>query len=116
MNINVAELSNIPKFSKLDEIVTLLRLLQLFFDDILVDMIVGYTKLYSHREKADASFEITNEKIRLCLSMLLLSECHKLSDCKMYCETTPNTFAYFSSIFERVLRSPHPCYNKQLGK
>ena len=72
MNINVAELSNIPKFSKLDEIVTLLRLLQLFFDDILVDMIVGYTKLYSHREKADVSFEITNEKIRLCLSMLLV--------------------------------------------
>ena len=45
-------------------------------------MIVGYTKLYIHREKADISFEITNEKIRLFLSMLLLSECHKLPDRK----------------------------------
>ena len=50
-NINVAELANIPKFSKLDDIVTPLRLLELFFDDVLVDMIFGNTKLYSHREK-----------------------------------------------------------------
>ena len=33
-----------PKFSKLDDIVTPLRLLELFFDDVLVYMIVGYTK------------------------------------------------------------------------
>ena len=44
---------------------TPLRLLELFFDDVLVDMIFGYTKLYSDREKADISFEITNEKIHL---------------------------------------------------
>ena len=30
-------------------------------------MIVGYTKLYSHREKADISFKITNKKNRLFL-------------------------------------------------
>ena len=42
---------------------TPLRLLELFFDDVLLDMIVGYTKLYSHRERAGISFEITNEKI-----------------------------------------------------
>ena len=59
---------------------TPLRLLKLLFDDVLVDMIVGYTKLYSHREKADIGFEITKEKIRFILSMLLLSECHKLPD------------------------------------
>ena len=71
-DINVVERANIPKFSKPDDIVTPLRLLELFFDDVLVDMIVGYTKLYNHREKADISFEITNEKIHLFLSMLLL--------------------------------------------
>ena len=63
-------------------------LLKLFFEDILVDMIFGYAKLYSHREKADISFEITNEKIRLLPSMLLLSECHKLPDrktCGYFC-------------------------------
>ena len=59
-DINVVERVNIPKFSKLDDFVTLLRLLELFFDGVSVDMIVGYTKLYSHREKAEISFEITN--------------------------------------------------------
>ena len=44
---------------------TPLRLLELFFDDVLDDMIFGCTKLYSHRKKAGISFEITNEKIRL---------------------------------------------------
>ena len=76
----------------LDDIVTLLRLLKLFFDDVLVDMIFGYTKLYSHREKADISFEITNEKIHLFSSILLLSGCYKLPDRKMYWEATPDTF------------------------
>ena len=55
-------------------------------------MIVGYTKLCSHKEKADISFENTNEKIRLFLSMLLLSGCHELPDCKLYWEKTPETF------------------------
>ena len=48
-----------PRFSKKDDIVTLLRLLKLFFHDKTVGMIVGYTKLYSHKEKADISFKVT---------------------------------------------------------
>ena len=51
-DINVVEWANIPKFSTLDNIVTPLWLLDLFFDDVLVDMISGYTKLYSHRKQA----------------------------------------------------------------
>ena len=78
--------------SKVDDKVTPLRLLDLFFNNVLVDMIVGYTKLYSHREKADISYENTNENIHLLLSMLLLSGCHKLLDCKMYWETILDTF------------------------
>ena len=54
-------------------------------------MIFGYTKLYSLKEKAEISFEITNKKIRLFSSMLLLSGCHKVPDCKMYWEATPDT-------------------------
>ena len=81
-----------PKFSKLDDIVTPPRLLELLFDDVLVDMIFGFTKLYSHREKAGISFEITNEKVRLFLRMLLLSGSHKLPDRKMYWEAAPDTF------------------------
>ena len=61
-----------------------LRLPELFFDDVLVGMTVGYTTLYSHRERADISFEITNEKIRLFVSMPLLSGCHKTPGRKMY--------------------------------
>ena len=93
LDINVVEWGNIPKFSKLDDMVTPLILLKLFFDDVIIDMIVGYTKLYSHREKADISFEITNEKNHLFLSMLLLSGCHKSPGQKMYWEVNPDTFA-----------------------
>ena len=71
---------------------TLLRLLKLFFVDVLVDMIFGYTNLFSHRKKADISFEISNENIRLFSSTLLLSGCHKLPGRKMYWEATPDTF------------------------
>ena len=91
-DIDVVERANTQKFSKLDNITSPLRLLELFFGDVLVNMIFGYTKLYSHREKAEISFEITNEKICLFLSMLLLSGYHKLPGRKMYCVTTPDIF------------------------
>ena len=54
-DIDVVEWINIPKCNKLDDIVTWLRLLELLFDDVLTDMTVGYTTLYSHREKPDIS-------------------------------------------------------------
>ena len=63
--------------------VTPLKLLELFFDDVLVDMIVDYTKLYNHREKIDIRFEITKEQIHLFFSILLLSGCHQLPDHQM---------------------------------
>ena len=68
-DINVVKGANISKFSKLNDIVTpIIILWSCVFNDVLVDTIVGYTKLYSHREKADISSEITDEKIRLFLS------------------------------------------------
>ena len=81
-DINVVEWANTPRFSKLADILTPLRFLKLFFDDALVDMTVGYTKLYSHRKKTYISFEITNEKTCLFVSMLLLNGCNKLPDRK----------------------------------
>ena len=84
--------SNIPRFSTLDDTVTPLRLVEVFFNDALIDMIFGFTTLYSHSEKTGISFEITNEKIHSFLNMLLLSGCHKLPDRKMYWETTLYTF------------------------
>ena len=104
-DINVVEWANIPKFSKIDDIVTPLRLFELFFNDVLVCMIFGFTKLYSHREKAGISFEITNEKVRLFLSMLLLSECHKLPDRKMYWRRPPiliQCLVIRSSVYLRI--------------
>ena len=44
LDINVVEWAKNPNFSKLDDIVTPLRLLELFFDDGSVDIIFGYTK------------------------------------------------------------------------
>ena len=77
-DIIVLEQENIPKFSNLDDIVTPVKLLELFFNDVLVEMIVGYTKLYSHREKAGISFQITNKK-KFLLLMFMLIGCHKPS-------------------------------------
>ena len=45
---NVVEQANIPKLSELDDIGAPLRLFQLFFDDALVDTIVGYSKFNGH--------------------------------------------------------------------
>ena len=63
-DINVVQWANILKFSRLDDIVTPVRLLELFFDDVLVDMIVGYTKLYSHGAVAE-------RKLTLVLKLLM---------------------------------------------
>ena len=51
--------ANITKFrdSTFHDIETPLRLFESIFVDVLVDMIIGYTKLYGHREKVDTSFE-----------------------------------------------------------
>ena len=70
----------------INDIVTPLRLLELLFYDVLVDMIFGYTKLYGHTEKTNISFEITKEQLRLFLNMLLHSGCHKLPERKIYWE------------------------------
>ena len=64
-----AEQANIPELSKLDDIGTLLRHFELFFDDALADMIVAHSNLCGHGEKADTNFETTNETFRSFLSM-----------------------------------------------
>ena len=57
----------------------------------------------------------------LMLSMILLSECHKLPDSKMYWEKTPDTFVQERShsmsrnTFECILRNLL-CDNEQLDK
>ena len=45
-DINVAEWASTPKLSTLENIVTPLRLLDLFFNDVLAYMIFGYIKFY----------------------------------------------------------------------
>ena len=40
-DINDVERANMQKFSKLDDIVILLRLLELFFNDVLNDLIIA---------------------------------------------------------------------------
>ena len=48
-DINIVEWENIPKFSKLDDIATLLRLLKLCFDDENMLLFSGYHKLKHHK-------------------------------------------------------------------
>ena len=85
MDISFCLLTHL-EVNNINDIVTPLRLLELFFEDVLDDMIFRYTKLYGHTEKVDISVEITNEKIRYFLSMPLLSGCRKSPERKMYWE------------------------------
>ena len=100
-------------FNKLDNIVTPHRLFKLFFDDVLVGMTVGYTKLYSHREKADISFETTNKKLWLFLTMLVLSGYHRF-------QATPDPDTRSDSMHrntsEHILRNLYHCDNEELDK
>ena len=50
-DINVAEWAKIPKFSKLDDIGTPLRLLELSFDDVLVYDNLLHQVVQSYRER-----------------------------------------------------------------
>ena len=59
-DINVLGRANLQKFSKLGDIVTPLRLLELLFEDVLVDMIAGY-----------ASFTVIERKQTLVLKLLM---------------------------------------------
>ena len=71
--INVVEQTNIPKFSKLDNIGIPFRLFESFFVDALVDVILGYTRLYGHREKADTRLQCSG-----CTNTFL-SSCSKFA-------------------------------------
>ena len=91
---NLVEWANIPKFSALDDLVTPLRIFELFFVISVTYQLIRFLATSSCTvEKAGINFEITNEKIRLFLSVLLLTAYHKLLDHKMYWEATPDTFA-----------------------
>ena len=85
-NVNVVEQANSPQFNEPDNVGAPLRLFESSFVDVLVDMIVGNTKLYSHSKKTDISLEISNETCRLFSGMLLLSGCLMLPDRKMFWE------------------------------
>ena len=50
-DINVLECAKTSKFSKLDYIVSPLRLHELFFDNLVVDMMFGCINLYSRESK-----------------------------------------------------------------
>ena len=119
-DINVAEWANIPKFSALDDLVTPLRLLELFFVTFQLMRFLATSNCTV--EKAGINFEITNDKICLFLSMLLLNGYHNLPDHKMYWEVTLDTFVQERSnsmprnTFECILQNLHLCDNKQLDK
>ena len=73
-------------------------------------------------ERAGIMFEITNEKIRLFLNMLLPAGYRKLLDHKSYREATPNTFVSARSdsmprnTFQCILQNVHLFDNEQLEK
>ena len=66
----VAEQTNIPQFSKLDDIGTPLRLFESFFVDMLVDMILATPSCAVIERKQTLVLKISNELFRLFLDML----------------------------------------------
>ena len=119
-DINFAEWANIPKFSALDDLVTPLRLLELFF--VTFQLIWFLATSSCTIENESINFEITNDKICLFLSMLLVTAYHKLPDHKMYQEVTSDTFVQARSdsmprnTFECILQNLHLCDNEQLDR
>ena len=83
-DINVVEWANIPKLSALDDLVTTLRLLELFF--VTYSLIRFLPSSSRTVEKASINFKITIEENCLFSSMLLLTGYHKLPYHKMYWE------------------------------
>ena len=83
-DINVLEQTNIPQFSRLDDIGTPLRLFESFFVNMLVHMIVRYTKFMVIERKQILVLKTSHETFRLFFGMLFLSGSHKLPDRKIY--------------------------------
>ena len=69
-DVIVAEQTNIPQFSKLDDIGTPLRLFESFFIDMLVDMILATPSCAVIERKQTLVLKISNELFRLFLDML----------------------------------------------
>ena len=102
-DIDVEERANIPNFSALDDLVTPLRLLKLFF--VTFQLIWFLATSSCTVEKVGINFEITNDKTWLTLSMSLLTGYHKLPDHKMYWEMTPIVLCQQGLIQCLVIRS-----------
>ena len=102
-DIDVAEWANIPKFSAVDDLLIPDRLLDLFF---VTFQLIWFLAISSCTvEKAGINFEITNNKIWLFLSMLLLTGYLKFPDDRMYWEVTPILFCKQGLVQCFVIRS-----------
>ena len=66
------------------ELGTSLSFFKICFDDAIVTQIVGIIKPYGQREKGDRKFDLSNQKFRLFLDILLLSGYHKLPHHRIY--------------------------------
>ena len=86
--------ANIPQFSRLDNIGTCLRLFESFFVNMLVDVIVGYTKLYGNREKAVTSWGWSSIDMLACHSSCLLGAA--------YCSLNPGCLLHVSCCIRLV--------------
>ena len=70
-DINVEKWANIPKFSKLEDIATSVRLLELFFDDVLVDMVLVLATPSCTAIKRKQTLDLTLLTKKYCLPYFL---------------------------------------------
>ena len=77
---------NPPSLATFDGPVTPTGIINLFFDDDVINMIVNMTNLYARRDKGDTTFKTSASEIRLFLAILLLSGYNVLPR-RMYWQT-----------------------------
>ena len=115
--VNIVYWANIPKFCALGNLVTPL---ELFF--VKYQLIWFLATSSCTVEKSGIDLEITNEKVRLVLNMLLITGYHKLPNYKMYWEATPDNFVEARSdsmprnTFECIFQNLHLRDDEQLDK
>nr|CAD7595708.1 unnamed protein product [Timema genevievae] len=108
----------LPQF--MGEDMSPVQIFELFFDDVVVKMLVDFTNIYA-RQAGDMTFELTLDEMRIFLAILLLTGYNPLPRYKMYwemsddCHNEAVSKAISRGRFEKITKYLHMCDNTNLS-
>nr|CAD7264704.1 unnamed protein product [Timema shepardi] len=108
----------LPQF--MGEDMSPVQIFELFFDDVVVKMLVDFTNIYA-RQAGDMTFELTLGEMRIFLAILLLTGYNPLPRYKMYWEMSDDfhneavSKAMSRGRFEKITKYLHMCDNTNLS-